>query len=116
MQLPFRRIGVEAQPFELHQDGVEFVGTLHKFRQYVKLEAKLQGSLLRDCDICAQESEQVLCESIELLISDGMVSQPNESLDVVECERGVIEMDAILASELELIKSDYYRCESCEAN
>jgi len=107
--------------FEATQEenlGAKIEGSLvHKSGSLIALNAKLSGKLLRTCDVCCEEVAIPLDEKLELLISDGVYSTQNHELeDVVEVENGVIKIEDILHSELELIRSDYFVCEKCEAS
>lgn len=114
MQIPFRRIGVESQPFEYLQEELLFKGTLRRSSRYIKLDAILQGPLSVDCDVCGEHVVRQINEEIALLLSDGLVSQPDEAFDVVECYNGMVAIDDLYNSEVELIKSDYFHCSKCK--
>ena len=78
------------------------------------LKASLKGSCEVDCASCGDTFTKELNEQLELRLSDGLYSASNETLeDIIEIENGTIDFDELLQSELELIKNDYHRCESC---
>ena len=55
-------------------------------------------------------------EEIEFFISDGIYEDENSiELDVVESFDGIADIDELLNSEIELIKSDYHSCKECES-
>ncbi len=117
MKIQFRRIGTAPQPFDLRSGDVTFSGTLElKKRTLTLLKAHIGGSIKLPCDICAETVERQLDEEVEFLLSDGISSVEDEEYDIVEVEDSVIDLDEILHSEIELIKSDYFSCESCKTN
>ena len=102
--------------FEKSQDQV----TLKGFLQYDKeklvlLDAKLKGVLNTECAICGEEFDLEVDEDLKFYISDGVyVDENNSMIDVVEASDGQLDVDELLESEIELIKSDYHCCEFCE--
>jgi hypothetical protein len=114
MNIPFRRIGTSPQSVSVRSEDAELSGTLEQFgRSLVLFKGRLTGTLRVNCDLCAAAFDSVLDEEISFLISEGIYEGENEEYDVVETEESVINMDEILHSELELIRSDYHRCENC---
>jgi uncharacterized metal-binding protein YceD (DUF177 family) len=114
MNIPFRRITKTPSEFEVSSNGVTLKGTVvFKERNLALLQAQLQGEIELTCDICAEDFATMLNEKIELLISDGIYKGFDENLDVVEM-RDSIDFDALLNSEIELIRSDYHSCEKCK--
>ena len=54
-------------------------------------------------------------EDIEFFISDGLYEDDGSlELDVVESFDGFADIDALLHSEIELIRSDYHSCDGCK--
>jgi uncharacterized metal-binding protein YceD (DUF177 family) len=114
MNIPFRRITKTPQEFEVSSGNVTLKGTLAlKQRDLVLMKARLTGTLRLPCDICAEPFDTVLDEELELLLSDGVFEGSDDNLDVVEMHHGTIDMEEILHSEIELIRSDYHSCENC---
>jgi uncharacterized metal-binding protein YceD (DUF177 family) len=114
MNIPFRRITATPQPFEIGSEGVILKGTLEsKGRDLVLMKAHLSGTLRLPCDICAEPFDTALDEEVELLLSDGVFEGSDDDFDVVEMHNGTIDMDELLHSEIELIRSDYHSCENC---
>ena len=53
-------------------------------------------------------------EKVEFFISDGLYKEDNNmDIDVVESFNEIADLDELLISEIELIKSDYHCCEEC---
>lgn len=116
MNIPFRHVRKSPQPFELSSERVTISGTLwHKEATLFQMRASLRGKVTVECDICAEQYDIMLDDDIELLLSDGIFSGTEHGLDVVEMDEH-IDMDALLHSEVELIRSDYHRCEKCTEN
>ncbi len=114
MQIPFRRISDEPQPFELEQDGLRFSGTLRKHRSgLVLLEAVIGGKLGVDCYRCGASFDIMPDEKVEFLISDGAFEGQDDIYDVVEMYNGVVDLDEVFDSEIALITSDYHACDRC---
>ena len=114
MNIPFRRITKTPTEFEVESDGVTLKGTVvFKERNLALLQAELSGEIVLTCDICAEDFATMLNEKIELLVSDGIYKGFDETYDVVEIE-DVLDLDALIHSEIELIRSDYHSCENCK--
>jgi uncharacterized metal-binding protein YceD (DUF177 family) len=114
MNIPFRRITQTPQEVEFVSEGVTLKGTLALKRHgLVLLSAHLSGNLRLPCDICAEPFDTVLDEAVELLLSDGVFEGSDEELDVIEMHDGTIDTGELLHSEIELIRSDYHRCDNC---
>ena len=114
MNIPFKHIGATLQEFSLAHDNAEFTGTLERHgRSTVLLKGHLGGSLEVQCDLCGKAFDTPLDEEVVFLISEGVLEGGDETYDVVEVEGSVIDMDEIFHSEIELIRSDYHRCEKC---
>lgn len=115
MIVTLRKVTKTPLDFEVTLDEVNFKGYLeYHLGKLILLRAKLKGFVLKPCDYCAQEFKLSLDEEIEFFISDGIYeSEDNIDLDVVESFTGNVDMQELLRSEIELIKSDYHACESC---
>jgi hypothetical protein len=116
MKVALRKIGKTPLDFEIKSDKITFKGYLeYDTGKLILLNAKLSGKINTDCDVCADEFELDVDEDIELYISDGIYDSKNENLmEVVESMNSMADLDEILASEVELIKSDYHSCQNCE--
>ena len=115
MQIPFRRLTSEPQPFSLEKKGLMIEGTLRKYRSgLVLLEAVMQGSLDVDCYRCGESFAIMPDEKVAFLISDGPFHGQDETYDVVEMHEGVIDLDEIFDSEIALLESDYHACDKCK--
>ncbi len=116
MKVALRKVTKTPLDFRVVSDTITFKGSLeYHSGKLILLKATLSGLLEKSCDSCAEEFTMPLNEKIEFFISDGMYEEENDTLlDVVESFDGVIDIDEILNSEIELIKSDYHSCQNCK--
>jgi len=114
--MTLRKITKTPLDFEIKSGEINFKGYLeYHSGKLILLKAKLNGLLMKPCDICAEEFELSVNENIEFFISDGIYEDnDNIELDVVESLDGIVDIEDLLQSEIELIKSDYHSCESCK--
>jgi hypothetical protein len=76
---------------------------------------KIDGSIETSCNSCSKDISIEVDEEVEFLLSNGTYSGFHDQFDVVEALDGVIDLDGILAGELELIESSgYHRCDNCK--
>jgi uncharacterized metal-binding protein YceD (DUF177 family) len=116
MKVMLRKVTKTPLDFEVKSDEITFKGYLEYHKgKLILLKAKLHGSLTKPCDICAEEFRLEVDEDIEFFISDGLYEDDdNTLLDVVESFDGNVDIDELLNSEIELIKSDYHSCDNCK--
>jgi len=116
VKIILRRVKQTPLDFEVKSNEITFKGYLqYHAGKLILLKAKLEGSLLKSCDICAEEFKLSLDEDVEFYISDGVYEdEDNIELDVVESLDGEVEIEELLSSEIELIKSDYHSCDECK--
>lgn len=75
----------------------------------LKFEGVLSGTITLVCDLSGEEYIKTLDEPLEFYLSEGIVSLDNRHFEeVIECEKGIIDFDEILHSELEMIRCDYH--------
>lgn len=118
MKVVLRKVNTTPLDFEIKSDEITFKGYLqYHSGKLILLKAKLSGKLDADCDICADEFKLDVDEDVEFFISDGLYEKHEESLlDVVEVLDSTADLQEIMNSEIELIKSDYNICENCKKN
>ncbi|MCW8838869.1 MAG: DUF177 domain-containing protein [Thiovulaceae bacterium] len=116
MNIKLIKVSKTPSDFEIISDKITFKGFLqYDSDKLFRLDAEIKGSLPVICDVCAENYEMNIDEKIDFFISDGLYKASNESLiDVVEAIDGEADLDEILASELELVKSDYNTCSKCK--
>ncbi|DAB37389.1 MAG: hypothetical protein A2023_00160 [Sulfuricurvum sp. GWF2_44_89] len=115
MKIAFRKLGSQPLHFEVNSDNALFSGDLTlKKSNLAQLNGTITGSISIPCDLCAEEVENSLNEEITFYLSDGLYEGNDEELDVVEIDKSMIDLEELLKSEIELIKSDYFCCENCE--
>ena len=115
MIVNFRKVTPTPLDFNIESNDIVFKGSLkYDGENLVLLEATISGSIDLDCYLCAETFVLPLDEEISFLISNGVYSNVNEEYDVVESFEGNIDVQELLNSEIELIKSGYYSCENCK--
>jgi len=116
VKITLRKITKTPLDFEEKSKEMIFKGYLeYHSGKLILLQAKLSGLLEKSCDICAQDFTMSVDEKIEFFLSDGIYDGSNNiDLDVVESFDGSVDIEELLASEIELIKSDYSRCKACQ--
>jgi uncharacterized metal-binding protein YceD (DUF177 family) len=116
MKIPFRRISQTPQAFEVESDAMTLKGVLSLIhRDMVLLDGELIGKLSVPCDVCAEQFDIIMHDKVQLLLCDGVYTGSEESIDVIEMNE-TIDLDELLHSEIELIRSDYHTCSRCEHN
>jgi len=118
MKITLRKVTKTPLDFELKSNEITFKGYLkyHTGRLFL-LKADLTGFLIKDCDSCAEEFKMPIDESVEFFICDGIYENGNDiEFDVVEVLNGIADMQELLNSEIELVRSDYHSCENCRKN
>ena len=115
MKILLRKVTHTPLEFEISSNNVTFKGFLEYHNsKLILLKANLKGSLQKSCDMCAEDMEISVDEDVEFFISDGIYKdQEDIELDVVESFDGHADLDELLHSEIELIKSDYHSCLEC---
>jgi uncharacterized metal-binding protein YceD (DUF177 family) len=116
MKIEFRKIPQVNSEFEIESDSVKFSGIFSKIStKLAKLSGKLDGPLQIQCCRCGKDMEVMLNEKIDFLLSDGIYKDESEDdLIVIEVDEGVVDFDAILQSELNSYRSDFYECSECK--
>ncbi len=115
MIVNFRKVTPTPLDFNIESNDIVFKGSLkYDIENLVFFEATITGSIDLDCYLCAESFALPLDESVKFFISKGVYSGINEEYDVVESIDGNIDLEELLNSEIELIKSGYYSCENCK--
>jgi uncharacterized metal-binding protein YceD (DUF177 family) len=111
-----RKVTKTPLDFEVKSDEITFKGYLeYHGGKLILLKADLKGPLDTQCSACGEDFRLKLDEKIEFFISDGLFNDENNiDIDVVESFNSSADIDELLLSEIELIKSDYHTCGSCK--
>ena len=117
MKVTLRKISKTPLDFDIKSDEITFKGYLqYHAGKLILLHADLKGTLDTQCNQCGEDMKLAVDETVDFLISDGLYEDENEiELDVIETFDSTADIDEILHSEIELIKSDYHSCEKCES-
>ncbi|MBC8238196.1 MAG: hypothetical protein H8E76_08185 [Helicobacteraceae bacterium] len=115
MQVTLRKITKTPLDFEIKSNEIAFKGYLeYHAGKLILLKADINGSVDTQCSTCGEDFDLKVKEKIEFFISDGLYDGDNIDIDVVESFNSAVDLDELLISEIELIKSDYHSCESCK--
>ncbi|WP_434658428.1 hypothetical protein [Sulfurimonas sp. NW9] len=115
MRIVLRKVTKTPLDFEVTSNEMTFKGFLEYYSaKLILLKASISGTLEKSCDICAQGFNLKVSEEVEFFINDGIYEDDSSTLlDVVESLDGNVDLEEILHSEIELIKSDYHSCGNC---
>lgn len=115
MKISLNKISKTPLEFDVKADKITFKGFLqYDSAKLILLKAKLSGKLETDCDICAEEFLLEVDEDVEFYISDGIYTKSQDLLlEVVELFDSTADLQEIMNSEIELIRSDYKSCGNC---
>ena len=116
MRILLRKVTNTPLEFELNKENITFKGYLEYHNsKLILLKANLNGKLQKPCDMCAEDMQISVDEDIEFFISDGIFKDEDGiEFDVIESFDSHADLDELLHSEIELIKSDYHFCDNCK--
>jgi len=113
MKIEFAKIGHTPMPFVATHDNIKLECNLKKsYAHQIELDGKIAGVLNEHCDRCGKEYGIDASGDLKLLLSEEVVSDKAD-LDIIEFLNGVIDIDYILESEIDAIKSFYHYCDEC---
>jgi len=116
MKILFDKIGSSPKEFEYRKEHTLIKGTLHKNGYHrVNMEANLSGEISLDCVRCGVEFSYSLDNDLDLIISDEVI-ETKDSLDILEFLDGVINIEDIVDSEINSLKSEYNYCKDCASS
>jgi len=99
----------------MSRDGLKFSGILERKNPLqIQLSAQICGKLNHICDRCGDDLVLNLDEKVDLILNKGIFSSEDKNLDLIEIFGDEIDLDEILTSETEAIKSDYFYCDKCK--
>ena len=114
MQILLKNVTKDGIDFSTQLNKINFKGYLeYHTNKLILLKAELTGSFATECSRCGKDFELVIDEEVEFFVSDGIFKDDGIDLDVVESLNGSIDINEILISEIELVKSDYHSCDKC---
>ncbi|MBN2963431.1 DNA-binding protein [Sulfurospirillum sp. T05] len=117
MIIDFRKIPKEEFEIDVKEGEVSLKARVFKKKSNLLVcQGKISGTLEHHCDRCGAPLPVALDEAVEVWISDGAIPLEEEGhlLNLVEFFDGRVDFCAILHSEVEAIKSDYFYCQTCE--
>jgi hypothetical protein len=119
MKIEFRKVPNIEKEFEISLNSVKFLGSFSRIsNKLVRITSQIEGNLDVECCKCGNSIGKVIDENLIFTVSDGILSTKDEREDeiIIEIDDHIIDFEAILNSELESIKSDYYICDNCSTN
>ncbi len=115
MKVTLRKVGKTPLDFEIKSNEMTFKGYLeYHAGKLILLKADLKGLVGAECSTCGEDFKLDIDEKVEFFISDGLYDGDNIDIDVVESFNSTADLDELLISEIELIKSDYHSCKECK--
>ena len=115
MKVTLRKVGKTPLDFDIKSNEITFKGYLqYHAGKLILLHADLKGEIDTQCSQCGEDLKVPVDETVEFFVSDGLYDDDADiDLDVVESLDSTADLDELLHSEIELIKSDYHSCENC---
>ena len=117
MKINFHKIQKDQEyPFELDNQrySVKSVFTFKpKIDGMILCTLDFQGQVLTFCNRCGVEFLYQLNDSVKFLLHNGIYKGFDEDLDIIEIFNQLVDFEEILIGEIELIISDYIKCDSC---
>ncbi len=113
MKYAFVKLGQQPKHFSLRKDSLTLeCDIFRKDHNIALLSGRIQGEILLRCDQSGEEFVKSIDEELVLYISNGLWDSQSQSewmsFDVVEFFDGFIDIQYLLESEIESIKSDYH--------
>jgi len=116
MKIPFDKINSFGKEFE-YKSNLEPIllnGKLKKSGYHrVSIEGNFKGNIVVNCARCGVEINCDVDEDLKFTISDQFI-ETTDNLDIIEFIDGMIDIDYILNSEINSLKSSYNYCPKCE--
>lgn len=101
--------------FETSLEDIKFYGKLQKkSKNLVQCIGKLEGTLVCQCARCGDDISLHVNEEVDMFANDGIYETSEELVEVIEFLDETIDLDIMLLSEVETIKSDYNYCSTCK--
>lgn len=117
MKIVFKKVPTTGVDFETSFENIKFYGKLEKkSKNLVQCSGVLDGTLICQCDRCGDDLSLHVNEKVNLFASDGLYESGEELLEVIEFFDETVDLDTILQSEVETLKSDYHYCSTCNNN
>ena len=116
MKITLRKITKTPLDFDIKSNEITFKGYLeYHVGKLILLKADLIGLVDIQCSSCGEDFKLSLDEKVEFFISDGLYDGDDMDMDIVESFNSLADIDELLNSEIELIKSDYHSCKNCKS-
>ena len=117
MKVILRKVTKTPLDFKIKSKEITFKGFLqYHAGKLILLEADLSGITDTECSKCGEEFKLSVDEKVKFFLTDGLYDGDDIEFDVVENFNDSVDLNELLDSEIELIKSDYHSCNDCEEN
>ena len=115
MKINFRKITRTPLDFNIKSNEITFKGYLqYHTNKLILLHAELKGSIDTQCSQCGEDIKLPVDDIVEFFVSDGLYRDDEIEIDIIESFDSTVNLDELLHSEVELIKSDYHSCKNCK--
>lgn len=113
MKVAFSKITSQSKHFTLKKDSLVLECDIsRKSHNIAFLSGVIRGEIALRCDLSGEEFNKHIDQELVLYISNGMWDTQSQSelmsFDVIEFFDGFIDIEYLLNSEIESIKSDYH--------
>lgn len=113
MKLEFKKILNVPKSFSFEKENVSFVGSLKKVKNsLIEIDGFIKADVLLVCDRCGEEYQEKFDSEVKLFASEGLFLEDLDEI-VYEFHEGYIDLNEIVYSEIESLKSDYHYCNDC---
>jgi len=109
----FDFISLKKQEINKKIRGIEVIASLNKVSSLVDFKATLKGDISLTCDRCLKESKINKTLTCDFKISNRFCENDEVMYEFTDNK---IDIDFIIESEINTIKSDYFTCANCIDN
>jgi len=115
MKILFSKVNRSPMSFSHETQGCKLEGDLKKVSfSEVELKSKMSGEIELTCDRCGASFISPLNTVMDLTLTDRVAKV--EELDTVEFLDGIIDIDFLIESEINALKSNYNYCPKCSSD
>ncbi len=116
MKIAFAKVNRSPGDFRYDKGELDFFGKLSRIDAHqVRLEGTIEGEVEWECDRCGASFSEPLHHPLALRLSDRPLPV-GADLDTVEFLDGIIDIPALMESEIASIRSEYHYCPRCEGD
>ena len=113
MKIAFAKVNRSPGDFRYEEGELSFSGELSRIEAHqVRLEGMIEGKMEWECDRCGASFEEAIRLPLNLRLSDRPLPV-GDDLDTVEFLDGIIDIPALMESEIASNRSEYHYCPRC---